>query len=66
MVGVQVPHSYIFLTLIIGADQLTYILCELGAKSVFTSEVPALRNALLFEIGCENYEREVVLQTLRT
>ena len=64
MVGVQVPHSYIFLTLIIGDEELIHILRELDFEPVVTSGVSNLRNALLFAIGCKNYERGAVLQTL--
>ena len=64
MVGVQVPHRYIFLTLIIGDDHLNHILRELGIEPELTSDVPTLRNALLFAIGCKNYERGAVSRAL--
>jgi hypothetical protein len=64
MVGVQVPHSYIFLTLIIGSEELIRILRELGFQPLVTSGVSELRNALIYAIGCKNYERREVPLTL--
>jgi hypothetical protein len=64
MVGVQVPHSYIVLTLIIGDDDLNYILRELGFEPLVTSGVSDLRNAVLYAIGCRSYERGAVSRTL--
>ena len=64
MVGVQVPHSYIFLTLIIGSEELICILRELGFQPLVTSSVSELRNALVYTIGCKNFERREVPRTL--
>jgi hypothetical protein len=64
MVGVQVPHSYIFLTLVIGDEDLIHILRELGFQPVVTSGVSDLRNTLIYAIGCKNYERGAVSRTL--
>jgi hypothetical protein len=64
MVGVQVPHSYIFLTLIIGYEELIHILRELDFRPVVTSGVSDLRNTLMYAIGCKNWEWKAVSRAL--
>jgi hypothetical protein len=51
MVDVQVPHKYIFLTLIIDDEKLKHILHELGVEPDHTWDAPRLRAAVQLEIG---------------